>query len=702
MRRALTIGIVALALAALAVAVAHPSALAEYQGSSLEENVAPPTAGARHGLADRHPLNRYGLDHHVNAGVTDVDGVPAMVIQWFAATLWEFTRFLVNGVITLFLFAFSLDLVNGDAGAGGRGVLSPIAAATRAIYDTLGQDWLPTAIALAGGLAAWQIFIRREIVRTTSQAAVSVACVLLAILIVTQPRLTIGGIARASHELGLGALALTHDGIEHGDTSRQHAADQLFRTLIYDPWVVLNFGGLEHCVDERDRPVKPDSPACRKRIDHRAKYAERWLRAGPPHSEARRDEYEALRDGKPITLPENEPTRYEVTAADKPAVDIQQQAMAGERLGYVVMILLGELGAVLLLGALAIGVIFGQVLALLLFAFAPLVLIAALFPGAGHAAFRTWLERLLLALARPTIYGLVLGVVLAISSALIAASATLGWLLAFGFQSMFYWSVFLYRHQLHDLVARTVPGSSRGLGREDLGGRARGAYHSVKPLQPIVGKSATAGSAGPVQAGKLMRDGLTTAGQLAESYAARGHANSVTGHAALMGTAIQQLEAQHVDDRARLRAERARRKRIAALMARGSADEDLLSNDERNRLAELRKQSMDAPAFHTLREHVGRVEQRRREGEAPFTDEQIVERIELIRAQPECPTEPVPTSQSAHDPELARRLDETQRLAEQAKTYGRDGYPTIFGPEEPPRRSRARWLGPIRRRKDGR
>jgi hypothetical protein len=699
-RRALTIGIVALALAALAVVVAHPSALAEYQGSSLEENVAPPTTGARHGLADRHPLNRYGLDHHVNAGVTDIDGVPAMVIQWFAATLWEFTRFLVNGVITLFLFAFSLDLVNGDAGAGGRGVLSPIAAATRAIYDTLGQDWLPAAIALAGGLAAWQVFIRREIVRTTSQAAVSVACVLLAILIVTQPQLTIGGIARASHELGLGALALTHDGIEHGDSSRQRAADQLFRTLIYDPWVVLNFGGLEHCVDERDRPVKPDSPACRKRIDHRAKYAERWLRAGPPNSEARTDEYEALRDGKPITLPENEPTRYEVTAADKPAVDIQQQAMAGERLGYVVMILLGELGAVLLLGALAIGVIFGQVLALLLFAFAPLVLIAALFPGAGHAAFRTWLERLLLALARPIIYGLVLGVVLAISSALIAASATLGWLLAFGFQCMFYWAVFLYRRQLHDLVVRTVPGSTRSSGREDLRGRARSAYQSAKPLQPIVGQSATAGSAGAVQAGKLMRDGLTTAGQLAESYAARGHANSVTGHAALMGTAIQQLEAQHVEGRARLGAERVRRKQVAALTARQG--DDVLSDDERDRLAELREQSMDQAAFDALRVRVGQVEQRRREGEAPFTDEQIAERVEQIRAQTEPPSETVAASQSAHDPELARRLDETHRLAEQAKTYSRDGYPTIFGPEESPRRSRARWLGPIRRRKDGR
>ena len=621
-----------------------------------------------------------------------------MVIHSFAAMLWDFTRFLVDGVITLFLFAFSLDLVNGGADGQG-GVLAPISQATRAIYDALGHDWLPTAIALAGGLAAWQVFVRRELVRTASQAAVSVACVLFAIFIVTQPQLTIGGVSRASHELGLGALALTHDGIENGETSRQRAADHLFRTLIYDPWVVLNFGGLEHCVDEHDRPVKPDSRACRTRIDHRAKYAERWLRAGPANDETRTREYEALRDGEPTTPPGQEATRYEVTAADKPSVDIQQQAMAGERLGYVVLILLGELGAVLLLGALAIGVILGQVLALLLFAFAPLVLIAALFPGAGHAAFRTWLERLLTALARPVIYGLVLGVVLAISSALLAASTTLGWLLAFAFQSLFYWAVFLYRHQLHDLVVRTVTGSTHAR-REKLGSRARDAYHSAKLLQPVTSKLTGAGGAGIERARKLMREGLTTAGQLADSYAARGHSRAVIDNGALAGQAIEQLHADHVQDRGRLKAERARRKKITAL----SGGDEALSSDERNRLAELREQSLDDETFNVLRDRVGDVERRRREGEAPFSEEQIAERVEQIRASAESPADAADAAQSTPDPELARRLDETDRLAERAKTYSRRDYPAIFGPEDQPRRPRrARWLGPIGRRyKDGR
>jgi hypothetical protein len=688
------------ALASAAVAVAHPLAEAEYQGSSLADNVAPPS-DTRQGLVDRYPLNRYGLDFHVNAGVTDVDGVPALVIQWFAASIWEFTRFLVNGVITLFLFAFSLDLVGGQGSAGGRGALGPIATATRAIYDVLGHDWLPTAIALAGGLAAWQVFIRRDIVRTASQAAVSVACVLLAIFIVTQPQLAIGGISRASHELGLGALALTHDGVEHGETTRTRAADQLFRTLIYDPWVVLNFGGLEHCVDAHDRPVKPSSPDCGQRIDHRAKYAERWLRAGSPNDHARTVEYTTLRDGKlPDDLEGGTNDGYKVSAADKPAVDIQQQAMAGERLGYVVMILLGELGAVLLLGALAIGVILGQVIALLLFAFAPLVLIAALFPGGGHAAFRTWVERLLFALTRPAIYGLVLGVVLAISSALLAASSTLGWLLAFSLQCLFYWFVFLYRRQLHDMILRAVPGTSGSTGHEDVRARARDAYYTAKMLQPVAQAAGAGGAAAAGRTRQLAREGLTTAGQLAESYAGRGHAATMANHAALTGAAIEELEAQHTDERRRLRAERARRAEIAGLSRRedgGDPIDGSLSRADRDHLSALREQALNDESYEALRERVSEVERRRREGEAPFTEEEVRERVEQISARPDHDTA---THEPAHDPELARRLRETRRLAEQANAYSEQTHPAIFDDEEPARR-RHGWFGPIRRRAKG-
>jgi hypothetical protein len=707
-------------LAAGLVALAHPGAEAKYQGSSVYDNIAPETDGYR-GLAERYPLNRYGLDFHVDAGVdtkagivpvdVDVDGIPALVLHAIAAAVWDFTRFLVNGVITLFMFAFSLDLVGG--GSDGRpGALTPVAAATRAIYDVLGQDWLPAAIALAGAMAAWQVFIRREIVRTAGQAFVSVVAVPLAILIVTQPQLAVGGLSRASHQFALGALSMSNEGVAHGETTKQQAEDQLFRALIYDPWVVLNFGGIEHCVDRENRPVKPSSPACHTRIDNRKKYAERWLKAGPANDEARKDEYDGIREGK---LPSDRiNARYTLSDADKPAVDIQQQAMAGERLGYAVLIFLGELGAVLLLGALAIGVILGQVIALLLFAFAPIVLLAALFPGAGHAAFRTWIERLCLALARPAIYGLVLGVVLAVSSALLDASATLGWLLAFGFQCIFYWAVFLYRHEIQDAVARALPGPS-GMGRSDLGSRARETYYKTKLARPVVGFAAAAGGsiagtalAGAHRANQAARHGLAAAGEVANHYAAEGHATGMISHATRSAEAIASLEADHRSDRARAQAERVRREDIAGLERRddgGTPIEGSLSSEDQARLAALREQAMDEATYVQLRERVDQVEQRRQDGKAPFSQEEVNARaVELAARQDESEAS-APSAgarDSARDTELERRLRATLRLEEAARSYRDETYQTLFPTDDDPTRApgdRRRWLWPVARKR---
>jgi len=146
------------------------------------------------------------------------------------------------------------------------------------------------------------------------------------------------------------------------ESAKREVADQLFRTLIYEPWVVLNFGGLRHCVDSEHRPVAPDDPRRARCIDHlastdgRGGYAERFLRYRPG-SEARNAEYQALRDG---ALPSdsransiidafsafargdladafaatseavdpadpNQFNGYTVDADDRPAVDVQQQ-----------------------------------------------------------------------------------------------------------------------------------------------------------------------------------------------------------------------------------------------------------------------------------------------------------------------------------------------------------------------------------------
>jgi hypothetical protein len=68
------------------VLLAWPAAIAEYRGSDLLGNIAP-VSQAGGGLVDRYPLSAYALDYHVDAGITDLDGVAPMIAQWAASQL---------------------------------------------------------------------------------------------------------------------------------------------------------------------------------------------------------------------------------------------------------------------------------------------------------------------------------------------------------------------------------------------------------------------------------------------------------------------------------------------------------------------------------------------------------------------------------------------------------------------------------------
>ena len=159
------------------------------------------------------------------------------------------------------------------------------------------------------------------------------------------------------------------------------------------------------------------------------------------------------------------------------------------------LIFAGALGAIAVLGGLSLAVVLAQVLALFYLAFAPVALVAGVFPGRGHDLFRAWLSRLVGALLRKAIYSLVLAVVLAVSAALTAATSSLGWLVAFRLQTSFYWLIFLRRREFvarltmatsgdtsHDRPGR-LPWRTRHLPRRALEA-IRHPHRSAHPEQP--------------------------------------------------------------------------------------------------------------------------------------------------------------------------------------------------------------------------
>jgi hypothetical protein len=235
----------------------------EYRGSDLLGNISPESQSGG-GLVDRYPLSAYALDYHVDLGITDPEGVPPMIAQWAASQLWNVTSFLVKCVIDLFTWAFSLDLLGGANGA-----LAPIGAAITRLYENvIGEAWMVAAILIAGIWGLWKALVQRRYTETAGALAVSVLFVLIALFFVYQPERTIGQASRWTNTLSLAFLSGANRGsLDDPQQAKHQVADHLFETLIYRPWVVLEFGGLSHCVDTGrtdddgfPRPVSPTTP----------------------------------------------------------------------------------------------------------------------------------------------------------------------------------------------------------------------------------------------------------------------------------------------------------------------------------------------------------------------------------------------------------------------------------------------------------
>lgn len=496
---ALTIGVVLLA---------SPAAVA----NDVYGNIGPAPQLPAGGLAERYPLTNYQLDQYfpgISVGVfsgVDVSGVPPLIAFFIAQILWLITAFLANAVITLFAFAFNLDLVNGN-GSPGSGALTPVASAIHNLYtNTFGAPWLVVAIVLAGCWAMWKALVQRRYTETAGALAVSLLYCVLAIGIVTQPQRTIAPASKLSNQLSTALLSLTNQGsVGSEQQAKTAASSQLFSLLVLDPWTVLEFGGIEHCTTTSGhsvavRPLSPNAgqdtqlasqleagsevhaqgKTC---INNRNKYASHFL-AYPFQSKARNSEHEALEKGDTGDLPSSDPGKtngtYPLGKADEPAAEAMGKGGQYQRLLLSIVILVGELGAFLLLGALAVGVILAQILLLLLLSFAPVALLIGIFPGRGHDFFRAWLAKLAGYLARKVIYSLILAVTLAVCQALADASSNLGWLLGFALQAAFLWTVFIQRDRLtKDLLTATAGPGAAG----DGAGRLQTLYYSTRLAQ---------------------------------------------------------------------------------------------------------------------------------------------------------------------------------------------------------------------------
>jgi hypothetical protein len=374
----------------------------------------------------------------------------------------------------------------------------------------------------------WKALVHRRYSETAGALGLSLIYVVLALFFVAQPAATIGSASAWTNQMSVAFLSIADHGSPSGGTqAKEGAANQLFELLVFKPWVVLEFGGLEHCVlsgtggedsDPVSAPVRPlssnpsrdaqlarrlasgtevtaDGKVC---VNNANRYARHFLSFGLETDE-RNSEYEALDHGDSSQLPEADSERkgYRLGVADKPVTDAMEEGGQYQRFLLALVVFVGELGAFLLLGSLSVGIILAQVLLLLLLAFAPVALVAAAIPGRGHAFFKGWLEKLGGYLLRKAAYSLILAVLLAVAGALASATSAMGWLMSFGLQALFFWAVFLQRKSLAEglIGIATGPGAPGREGTLRVMALYAGARTMGRPLRGLRRASRRAGEA---------------------------------------------------------------------------------------------------------------------------------------------------------------------------------------------------------------
>lgn len=524
------------------VLLAHPGALAD----DVMGNISPAPQIPPGGWVGRYPVERYSLDQFfpaISVGVfsgVDASGLIPSIAYFGAQLLWEITCFLANGVILLFDLAFNLNLLTGN-GTPGSGALAPVSQAIHGMYEsTFGTPWLIAMVVLVGCWAMWKALVQRKYTETAGALGVSFLFFLLAIGIVTQPERTIGPASRFTNQLSTAILSLTNEGsVGSEEKAKVGASDQLFELLVLNPWTVLEFGGLEHCAKvshgkptsvavrplsanaakdtelalqlEHGMEIKTEGKTC---INNREKYATHFLEY-PFQSEARAQEHEALEHGDDEVLPDSDTGKtsgtYPLGPADEPASESMGKGGQYQRLLLAIVILIGEVGAYLLLGALALGVILAQILLLTLLAFAPVALLIGIFPGRGHEFFKNWVTKLCDYLARKVVYSLILAVILAVCKALNDATSNLGWLLAFSLQAAFLWTVFIQRNKLtKDLIGGIAGPRAAG----DSTNRLANLYYASRLARylPSLPKFSGGGGGNPEAGGHGSGGGAPTAG----------------------------------------------------------------------------------------------------------------------------------------------------------------------------------------------
>jgi len=465
-----------------------------------------------------YPVSNYGLD--INTGSNgggilslNVTGFVTGLLQELANGLWMFGLYLLEAVITLVELAFGLNLF------GNNQALTGISGALSNLYNNFDVPWFGAVLAAIGLWGIWTGLIQRKHSYTIGATLSSVLMIVLAMWIIAKPADTVGAAYQAANEASLDLIAAPSQGtVANPQGSFATAMASLWNQMVRGPWCALNFTSITFCegAPEQQAVHKAAKDAYRDNsillpdlaqalsasggncaaaaikvetcIQH---YVETHQPYGPPATRA--DLYLRYSPG---SQPRSDLwTYYHGTddshilifdvgggqAGKNPAaVAIQGSDGWITRIGLLLLLGCGLLGALLMLVWIAVRLLLQTCMGLLLLFLTPITLIFPAFGENGRAMFATWGKSLLGAMIGKAFYAAMLAAAVTGSSAislLAGHGASFG--IAFLLLASFWWAIFLKRNEVLALVQAGPRNALADPERGHVAARAAAGYATV-------------------------------------------------------------------------------------------------------------------------------------------------------------------------------------------------------------------------------
>jgi hypothetical protein len=396
------------------------------------------------------PTSNYGVDVNIDAGLFGISSATflSIVQDLFVTPVWNTLVWAVHALLVMLEWCYTLDLLGSSS-------LAPVTRILREVQGTFTQPWLALVLAVSSTLALYNGLVRRRIAETLGQALLTTAMMAAGLWVILAPGATVGAVGDWANQASLGTLSVFADGVP--DSTPRTLADSLgdiFAGTIRGPWCYLEFGNVRWCEDPalldsglRTAALHSASSPAESRLSQEARANGELFLAFPVDGPVR-NSFKGASSLLHIMCKSGDASTCSGTMA--PEAEFRTGNGTVPRMIGVLGISAGVLGAVAMLGFVALGLLSSSITSMFLLLLAPAAVLAPALGDGGRAAFLGWATKLLGAVTSKLLYSLLLGVLFLMQRTLL--SLQLGWWTQWLLLSAFWWGAFVKRHQLLSLI----------------------------------------------------------------------------------------------------------------------------------------------------------------------------------------------------------------------------------------------------------